>query len=84
MEFFILAHMTVSGWTYPLDCCSQHDCFEISQQDVAPLGNDQWKIIDTGEIVRAKRSGDGAFHRCTRKAEITGRTICLFVPEFES
>jgi hypothetical protein len=82
MEFLVLAHLAVSGAAYPSDCCSNRDCFEISQQDVVPLGDGRWRIVDTGEIVASRKSIDERYHRCTRGGGIQQKTRCLFIPEF--
>jgi hypothetical protein len=82
MEFLVLAHLAVSGAAYPYDCCSAHDCFEISHQDVVSLGGDRWRIIDTGEVMKSRKSIDERYHRCTVSGAIKARTRCLLIPEF--
>jgi hypothetical protein len=84
MEFLILAHFAVSGVPYPTDCCSSKDCFEISQQDVAQVDADHWRVIDTGEVVKSRPSIDQRFHRCSYGGTIKARTRCLLIPEFGS
>jgi hypothetical protein len=78
------------GWTYPLSCCSNYDCKQVTgghasgEVREAPGG---YVIAGTGEVVpyqdkRIRRSPDGAFHWCAHQAGVdAGRTICLFVPD---
>lgn len=79
------AHQAPSGWEYPLACCSNHDCREVSAAAVSerPAG---YVIRASGEVVgysdpRVRRSPDGAWHVCSAAGAETGRTICLFVPD---
>lgn len=79
------AHDAPTGWTYPLLCCSNKDCKQISSADVRPVQTG-WLIEQTGEVVtygdkRLKDSPDGLYHRCAFSADFEkGRTLCLFVP----
>jgi hypothetical protein len=84
------AHEAPMGWTYPLSCCSNYDCKQVTgghasgEVREAPGG---YVIAGTGEVVpyqdkRIRRSPDGAFHWCAHQAGVdAGRTICLFVPD---
>lgn len=76
----LLVHLSTSGWAYPTDCCGGQDCFEIPAADVTRMNGDKYLIIKTGEVVLAKQSGDGKFHRCTIGGGLFDRTRCLFVP----
>jgi len=83
---FLLIHTAPSGWTYPLECCSNHDCYEISEKDIeeGPLGV---KILATGETWpydRLKYSPDGHYHRCSVGGKPDGFTYCLFFPPKDS
>jgi hypothetical protein len=80
------------GWTYPLSCCSNYDCRQVTGTG-GPAGGevregpDGYVIAGTGEVVpyrdkRVRRSPDGEFHWCAHQAGAdAGRTICLFVPD---
>jgi hypothetical protein len=72
------------GWTYPLSCCSNYDCKQVSNGSVSE--RPEGYVIETGEVVaysdkRIRNSPDGEFHWCAHQAGVdAGRTICLFVP----
>lgn len=73
------------GWSYPLSCCSNYDCKQVSGGTVRE--RPEGYVIDTGEVVpygdkRVRVSPDGEFHWCAHQAGVdAGRTICLFVPD---
>lgn len=73
-----------NGWTYPISCCSNYDCREVSDADVHE-GADGY-TVPGGELVpyndkRVRVSPDGKFHFCAHQAgDSKGRTICLFAP----
>lgn len=78
------AHDAVSGWVYPLECCSNYDCREVEDAAIGegPAG---YVIKATGEVIpmtdaKVKFSPDGKFHWCSRGGRADGATICLFVP----
>jgi hypothetical protein len=79
------AHDAPSGWTYDMECCSNHDCrLERSEVKATPLG---WFVTSTGEIIRygdrrIHESKDGDFHRCLMQKGVNGpgMTRCLYVP----
>jgi hypothetical protein len=79
------AHEAPSGWTYDMECCSDHDCRpERSEVKATPLG---WLVTSTGEIIRygdrrIHDSKDGEFHRCLMRRGVNGpgMTRCLYVP----
>jgi hypothetical protein len=86
------AHHTNSGWTYPLECCSERECREIGvghlEAEPVPSSNG-WRLSD-GTVIPfhlARRSPDGHFHVCRRTGESVGEIIkpadgpfCLWVP----
>lgn len=75
----VSAHQAPSGWQYPLECCSDHDCAPIADADIPrPLDGGDW-LLTTGEVVlrsKVKWSPDGHYHLC-RMGEVI---FCLFVP----
>jgi hypothetical protein len=79
----------------PQSCCyTSHCCWEISERDVVDLGNDQFQIKASGQVVERKGdSPDGGWHRCAcdyqaNADSFSGRwkispqanTRCLFTP----
>lgn len=74
----------------PAECCVTHDCcFEIPAVDVQDMGQDQYKVLATGEILTVRRSPDGKFYRCacnydflTKRyvTDLRARTRCLLAP----
>ncbi len=74
------AHEAPSGWKYPLECCSDRDCAELSEADIPkPLPGGDW-LLSTGEIVprsKVKWSPDGHYHLC--RGVSGGMIFCLFV-----
>ena len=75
-------HQAVSGWAYPIECCSNRDCQMIDAEQIveSPRG---YRVEPSGEILnyadpRVKMSPDGAYHWCAIPG--SPRTICLFVP----
>ena len=79
------AHQARSGWSYPTECCSGMDCYEIAPSEVEPRG-DGWVIVATGEFFAFgwyRFSPDGRFHRCSAgSGDRSAHTYCLFVPQF--
>jgi len=79
------AHPAPSGWNYPVHCCRNQDCAQISEDDVMALQGG-WGVKATGEVIpydTAQPSPDGSYHRCSPRFADTheaDRTICLFVP----
>jgi hypothetical protein len=72
------------GWAYPLNCCSNQDCREVTHSAISERP-DGYVIGQTGEIIgyadhRLKDSPDGEYHWCTIGGSEKGATICLFVP----
>jgi hypothetical protein len=80
----VSAHQADSGWTYPLECCSNQDCRAISASKVTE-GPDGYVVEISGEQIsyadgRIRDSPDGEHHWCSVGGRDNGRTICLFVP----
>lgn len=78
------AHKAKSGWKYPLECCSNKDCREVSAENISERA-DGYIISQTGERLgysdpRLRDSPDGVYHWCSAEGAEDGRTICLFVP----
>lgn len=78
------AHEAMSGWTYDLACCSDHDCYEIAPAELEPI-EDGWRIRATGDTIRVgdprlRVSGDGHWHRCSLAGDRAATTLCLYVP----
>jgi hypothetical protein len=78
------SHQAPSGWAYPINCCSNQDCREVSAT-LIKAGWAGYVIGDTGEVIgyadhRLKDSPDGLYHWCTIGGTQSGATICLFVP----
>jgi hypothetical protein len=76
------AHNAPSGWAYDPACCSDRDCYEVSDDAVAVVPGG-WRIKATGEVFRqldVRQSQDGHFHRCSLAGRGDTRTICLYVP----
>lgn len=78
------AHSAKSGWAYPVDCCSQRDCREVSAEliresaggYVIKLNGERLAYSDS----RIRTSPDGIYHWCSAQGRDDTRTICLFVP----
>lgn len=78
------AHDAPSGWSYPLDCCSGHDCRPIDPAEVQELGGG--KVLDrvTGETLSGKQvrfGGDGQWHICNVGGDREAKPICVFKPQ---
>lgn len=72
------------GWTYPVTCCSNHDCRLVPASRISerPQG---YVVNATGEVIaygdpKVRHSPDGEFHWCSVNGAEDGRTICLFAP----
>jgi hypothetical protein len=73
------AHQAASGWTYPLECCSDRDCAEYPAENVQILSTG-FLLKPTGEFIdrsKARVSPDGRYHLCRYPA---GTIICFFYP----
>lgn len=67
---------------YPAYCCSGQDCYEITEEDVAFVGEGYF-IKATGEYIprtAVPESPDGKFHRCSIGGKKEARTLCIFAP----
>ena len=69
------AHDAGSGWSYPWECCSSMDCWEVGmggpEPDPIPSPGG-WKLSD-GAVVPfhlARSSPDGRFHVCRRGGQL--------------
>jgi len=80
------AHQAISGWQYPLDCCNEFDCRQLSTSEVnVGPGYYIWKNKHISFFSpKIRPSPDTYFHACENahwgdtsgKLEIT----CFFVP----
>lgn len=78
------SHDAKAGWTYPLSCCSDYDCREVTDAEVLE-GPEGYVIKVTGEVIpmtsrKVRMSPDGVFHWCSVAGRDDSATICLFVP----
>lgn len=82
------AHEAMSGWAYPLECCSDKDCAEYPAENVTIVG-DGFQLKEGDYIPRAKAriSPDGHYHICRYNTEnstgamITSRDVpCFWYP----
>jgi hypothetical protein len=76
------AHEAPSGWAYPLECCSDHDCKPVDDKDVSEDASGYTVRLD-GAIFfvkrdRAKFSPDGHYHACHMAG--ASELICFFRP----
>lgn len=72
-------------------CCTANACFDVPRNEIERLTEDTYRIIRTGEVVKAKgRSPHGRVRRCTGNRDETGwhmighpdaRTTCLYVTD---
>jgi hypothetical protein len=78
----------------PQSCCwTNKCCYEIKAEEVVDLGNDEYRVVASGQVVKRKGfSPDGRFHRCSCDYVSPGNwriwpgadTRCLFVPSMGS
>lgn len=74
----VMAHEAPTGWTYPWECCSGHDCGEIAADRVKLVASGY--MIDGKHLVKhqdVKKSPDGAFHACFPTPDILR---CFWAP----
>jgi hypothetical protein len=74
----VLAHDAPSGWTYPIECCSGHDCDEIASDRVKAVASGY--LVDGKHLIQhadVKQSPDGAFHACFPTPDILR---CFWAP----
>jgi hypothetical protein len=75
----------------PAYCCVTNDCcWEVSERELAPLPDDKWTVVATGQVrPRTDWSPDGKFYRCACDYDaeagkwirhIGANTRCVFVP----
>lgn len=89
------AHEAPSGWTYPMSCCSNSDCYRIPESEVRPAQGGGYRLVRTGEVFNQpgapgldpmarvfRWSEDGNFHRCSPSGKPEDEmSFCLFVPK---
>ncbi len=89
------AHQAPSGWTYPVECCSDtQDCQTISGSDVTSDEDGYIVTLAPGEHRHApeggtfymldnqiKPSGDDNFHVCIHEYTNGPGAICLYIPQ---
>jgi hypothetical protein len=79
-------HQAASGWTYPIECCSDRDCYLIESKYVHET-QEGWDIAPSeggGFVPRGKerQSPDGAYHLC--RSVTSGAILCFFAPAMGS
>ncbi len=78
----VSGHEAPSGWSYPLECCSNQDCKQIESRLVfeSQEGFDIAPSEGGGFVARGKErpSPDGEYHLC--RSQYSGAILCLFVP----
>lgn len=88
------AHQAQSGWTYPVECCSDtQDCQAISGRDVSMDDQGYIVTLKPGEHrhvpeggtfymldSQIKQSRDDNFHVCIHEYTNGPGAICLFIP----
>ena len=78
------AHDAPSGWTYPNECCSGHDCRPAPKGSIVEKP-DGWRMTSSGVTVpydspKVRVSPDGADHECCAAANFDNcRPLCLFI-----
>lgn len=75
---------------YPPQCCSGHDCRVIDVDDVklTPLG---FEIKESGEVIsysdnrirKTPPEGAAKYHRCSEGGKAAGKTICIYIPNWQ-
>ncbi len=74
------------GWQYGIACCSNFDCRQLNDDEVAETSTG-YLIKATGEEIaysdkRIKQSKDEYYHQCTPGGKVDApRSICLYVPD---
>jgi hypothetical protein len=90
----VQAHQAQSGWTYPVECCSDaQDCQVINGRDVSNDKDGYIVTLEPGEHRHApeggtfymldrqvKQSGDDNFHVCIHEYTNGPGAICLYIP----
>jgi hypothetical protein len=79
-----LAHQAPAGWTYPAECCSSFDCYEVKDGVVEEVPGG-YHVTTNNETIpqtspKVKNSLDGHYHLCTAGGKPEGRTFCILVP----
>lgn len=81
---------TLLSWI-PATCCVTNDCcWQVSENELHSLPDDQWQIRSTGQVrKRTDWSPDGKFYRCACDYDSVAKhwikhqganTRCIFVP----
>lgn len=80
------AHMSASGWLYPLDCCNEFDCRQLDDSEVK-IGSDYYIWKDKRIAFNSPKirfSPDRFYHACENAhwGDTSGRLeiTCFFVP----
>lgn len=73
-----IAHMAQSGWAYPIECCSGHDCEVLDSKRVHTTAGG-WLVDDKFFVAyaMARKSPDGEFHGCFPTKQAIG---CFWAP----
>jgi hypothetical protein len=76
-----LGHNAPSGWSYPISCCSTHDCRPVACDALEEIEDGKVRDIEHGQVYErtmVQSSGDHHCHVCTRGGAPTGAPICAF------
>jgi hypothetical protein len=79
------------SWIPAACCVTNQCCWEITESELQPLPNDEWRVKSTGQVVkRTNYSPDGKFYRCACDREANkwwgwvrhqgATTRCIFTP----
>jgi hypothetical protein len=89
----VSSHEAPSGWSYPIQCCSNRDCTKIDASEVRATAQGYEVTLKPGmhdfitektgarsyviPYSRARQSPDGEFHICIR---MDLQLLCFFAP----
>ncbi len=86
-----LQYPNCEGFIAASCCCTANACFDVPRGGIVRLTEDTYRILHTGEVVKAKgRSPHGRVRRCTGNRDENGwsmighpdaKTNCLYVTE---
>ena len=85
-----IALLCLFGWTlaqahdwYPMECCSQRDCFKVNMDELVESNNGDWLYLPrnlTFSKDKIRPSQDRNFHVCIGNMEHNmGKPLCAFI-----
>lgn len=83
------AHDSPSGWSYPLECCSDRDCAEVDKAGYVTTSDGRvlmsvttkFGTMTVDENTKRYDSKDSKLHACIYKyPDGAPRVICIFYP----